>query len=133
MTKHQPPAAQLRDIAADLGELDTLTLDRAALAQLAELLTSHTRLFEEGIRTNIAARTSIMRTAQALEWALGRDHLITPDPLPEVPTLADVTANPTYWISGPGRLVAEQTRCPHNYRLTDSCPGCDADAEDDEQ
>jgi hypothetical protein len=45
------------------------------------------------------------------------------------PTYADVKRDPRYWIAGPGRSVAEQTNCSHGYRLTDSCPMCDADDE----
>lgn len=45
---------------------------------------------------------------------------ITPD---------DVATYPGYFISGPGREIAERTQCAHGYNLTDSCPGCDADKE----
>ncbi|MBP2323300.1 hypothetical protein JOF56_003685 [Kibdelosporangium banguiense] len=47
----------------------------------------------------------------------------------DAPTVADIKADPKYWISGPGRDVASRTKCPHEYRLTDSCPNCDADLE----
>lgn len=49
-----------------------------------------------------------------------------------IPTPADVRDNPRYWISGPGLAIASQTACPHDYRLTDSCPGCDLDNEEEE-
>jgi hypothetical protein len=52
------------------------------------------------------------------------ERLVAPHPLPEVPTVEDVRAHPDYWIAGPGRLVAERTRCAHDYFLTDSCPCC---------
>ncbi|MUL39613.1 hypothetical protein FZ103_00190 [Streptomonospora sp. PA3] len=46
-------------------------------------------------------------------------------------TPADIAADPEYWIAGPGRVLAEATPCGHpgGYRLTDSCPACDADEE----
>ena len=44
-------------------------------------------------------------------------------------TPADVKAYPLYFIVGHGRDIAGKTRCAHNYFLTDSCPGCDADGE----
>lgn len=47
----------------------------------------------------------------------------------DAPTLADVHAFPEFFITGPGRAVASKTRCAHDYFLTDSCPGCDADRE----
>lgn len=61
-------------------------------------------------------------------------HLAIPRPPADVlakdaPTKADVRAWPDFFISGPGRRVASATHCPHVYYLTDSCPGCDADAE----
>lgn len=43
------------------------------------------------------------------------------------PTVADVRRDPQYWIAGPGHALAEATDCPHGYRLTDSCPGCDSE------
>lgn len=43
------------------------------------------------------------------------------------PTVADVRANPEYWIAGRGRELASRTDCGHGYNLTDSCPNCDAD------
>lgn len=62
------------------------------------------------------------------------EHLSISQPPAEVlakdaPTLADVHKWPEFFILGPGRAVASQTPCPHDYRLTDSCPGCDADRE----
>ncbi|WP_280455464.1 hypothetical protein [Nocardia brasiliensis] len=61
-------------------------------------------------------------------------HLTIPRPPADVlakdaPTLADLKAWPDFFISGPGRAVASRTHCPHDYYLTDSCPGCDADEE----
>ncbi|WP_439377454.1 hypothetical protein [Amycolatopsis lexingtonensis] len=47
----------------------------------------------------------------------------------EIPTVADVLADPAYWIAGPGRAVADRTDCPHGYRLTSTCPPCDAEQE----
>ncbi|TDB90899.1 hypothetical protein E1264_03470 [Actinomadura sp. KC216] len=46
------------------------------------------------------------------------------------PTVWDVVRWPEYYISGPGRQQAGETRCDHGYKLTDSCPGCDVDKED---
>lgn len=45
------------------------------------------------------------------------------------PTVDDIRRWPDYFISGPGREVAGQTRCRHDYLLTSTCPGCDADYE----
>lgn len=45
------------------------------------------------------------------------------------PDVDDVRANPRFFVYGPGRRVTAMTRCPHDYYLTDSCPGCDADQE----
>jgi hypothetical protein len=48
---------------------------------------------------------------------------------PGAPTVADVKADPEYWVAGPGYEAASCTLCPHRYNLTDSCPGCDRDEE----
>lgn len=48
------------------------------------------------------------------------------DELNPHPTVADVARNPRYWIAGPGRDRSRAAKCDHGYRLTDSCPGCDA-------
>lgn len=54
----------------------------------------------------------------------------TDDPYAGVtPTAEMVRADPEYWLAGPGHERAEATECPHEYFLTDSCPGCDADEE----
>jgi hypothetical protein len=42
-------------------------------------------------------------------------------------TKADIEAYPVYFIIGPGREIAERTKCGHGYLLTSSCPGCDAE------
>lgn len=60
------------------------------------------------------------------------DHLTIPTPPAEVlakdaPTVADVRRWPDFFISGPGRAVAQVTECAHAYKLTSSCPGCDED------
>lgn len=60
------------------------------------------------------------------------EHLAIAKPFADVlekdaPTAIDVHAWPEFFITGPGRAIASQTPCPHEYRLTDSCPGCDAD------
>lgn len=62
------------------------------------------------------------------------DHLATPVPpadvlAQDVPTVADVQRWPRFFIGGPGQKIAERVRCPHDYALTSSCPGCDADQE----
>lgn len=51
------------------------------------------------------------------------------DVLDRAPTKQDVRDWPDFYISGPGRAVASRTACPHDYRVTDSCPGCDYDQE----
>ncbi|WP_188187554.1 hypothetical protein [Nonomuraea sp. SYSU D8015] len=33
------------------------------------------------------------------------------------------------WFFGPAYHVTRATQCDHGYRLSDSCPGCDADEE----
>lgn len=43
------------------------------------------------------------------------------------PTVDDVRRWPEFFIAGPGREVANRTECPHDYLLTSSCSGCDAD------
>jgi hypothetical protein len=45
-------------------------------------------------------------------------------------TRHDITAWPDYFLRGDGQSWATSTDCPHGYRLTDSCPGCDADVEE---
>ena len=40
------------------------------------------------------------------------------------PTLAEVLTDPEYWLGGAGRDAARTVFCPHDYRLTDSCPNC---------
>jgi hypothetical protein len=45
------------------------------------------------------------------------------------PTVDDVRRWPEFFIAGPGREVASRTECRHDYLLTSSCPGCDADAD----
>jgi hypothetical protein len=42
-------------------------------------------------------------------------------------TKADIEAYPVYFITGPGREIAERTECGHGYHLTDSCPVCDSE------
>jgi hypothetical protein len=42
-----------------------------------------------------------------------------------VPTPLAVKRDPGYWISGPGYARAQATDCPHQRRLTDTCPNCD--------
>ena len=59
-----------------------------------------------------------------------QDMIVPPlEVLSRPPTVADVQAYPVYFIVGPGREVAERTRCEHGYMLTSSCPGCDAKEE----
>lgn len=50
-----------------------------------------------------------------------------PEPKAGQLTRTDVTRYPWYYLSGPGRPVAQATDCPHGYTLVDSCPGCDHD------
>lgn len=55
------------------------------------------------------------------------NHAPTPTPATvKTPTLADVRANPDYYLAhnGPGRDAARNAYCAHDYRLTDSCPCC---------
>ncbi|MDT8915815.1 hypothetical protein [Amycolatopsis sp. PS_44_ISF1] len=78
------------------------------------------RLGGKGLATGytVARRSSRSPLTLALEM-----------PPVQVPTVADVAAAPEYWISGPGREIASRTLCPHDYALTDSCPGCHCDKE----
>jgi hypothetical protein len=125
MSPARQPTDTLGRLVIELENLDELTLDRPTLRALADHFEGQRRALDAGRdRPVISARVSTMRTAEAFEWLLGRPHLTRPDPVPEVPTVDDVRAHPAYWISGPGRLVAERTRCPHDYHLTDSCPCC---------
>lgn len=59
------------------------------------------------------------------------EQMVTPpeDVLNRPPARADVAAFPVYFILGPGAEAAASTECDHGYYLTDSCPGCDYDAE----
>lgn len=62
-------------------------------------------------------------------WRAGED--LGPDERAGLtPTLQDVKDDSAYWIAGPGNERASRTRCPHDYNLTDSCPGCDADEDE---
>lgn len=86
------------------------------------------------VRADCACGTTFGAYDDAQLRNLYADHLTIEVPPAEVlaqdaPTLADVHRWPHFFISGPGRAVASQTPCPHDYRLTDSCPGCDADQE----
>ncbi len=63
-------------------------------------------------------------------WARHRAILRPPaDVIARTPTKADVAMWPHYYIDGPGNAIASRTMCPHAYYLTDSCPGCDDDAD----
>lgn len=103
---------------------DALELDDGMFAALADVLDAHRPLWGAAEATPVASRLRVMGLARALEWLLGREHLVAPSPVPEFPTVEDVRTHPDYWIAGPGRLVAERTHCPHDYYLTDSCPCC---------
>lgn len=120
----QDTAEVLGRFAGLVEELDELALDDAMLATLADVLDAHRPLWGGPEPTPVASRIRVTSLARALEWLLGREHLVAPDPVPETPTVDDVRAHPDYWIAGPGRLVAERTMCPHEYYLTDSCPCC---------
>lgn len=91
-----------------------------------------------GGRPRVRAACACGITISSWDDAQVRDlyaqHLAIPRPPAEVLakaalTKADVRAWPDFFISGPGRAVASRTLCPHEYYLTDSCPGCDADQE----
>lgn len=86
------------------------------------------------VRADCACGTTLSGWDAAQVRDLYARHLAIPRPPAEVlakdaPTLADVKAWPDFFIAGPGRRAASATECPHAYYLTDSCPGCDADAE----
>lgn len=86
------------------------------------------------VRAECACGTTIAGWDDAQVRNLYAQHLAIPRPPADVlakdaPTVDDVRQWPDFFISGPGRRVASATPCPHDYRLTDSCPGCDADAE----
>ncbi|MFI6215658.1 hypothetical protein ACIBCD_27010 [Nocardia brasiliensis] len=88
-------------------------------------------------RAECACGTTISGWDDAQVRDLYARHLTIPPPPADVlakdaPSIADVKAWPDFFISGPGRAVASRTHCPHDYYLTDSCPGCDAD-EDEER
>lgn len=88
------------------------------------------------VRADCACGITIAGWAVAQVHALFARHLTIPRPPAELlakdaPTVADVKAWPDFFISGPGRRVASATPCPHDYQLTDSCPGCDYDEEND--
>ncbi|QIS00974.1 hypothetical protein F5X71_00300 [Nocardia brasiliensis] len=88
------------------------------------------------VRADCACGITISAWGAAQLRELYARHLTIPRPPAEVlakdsPTVADVRLWPDFFISGPGRAVASCTHCPHDYYLTDSCPGCDADAEAD--
>lgn len=86
------------------------------------------------VRAECACGTTFGAYDESQLRNLYADHLAIPKPFADVlekdaPTAIDVHAWPDFFISGPGRAIASQTACPHDYRLTDSCPGCDADRE----
>ncbi|MER5388351.1 hypothetical protein [Saccharopolyspora sp. NPDC002686] len=69
---------------------------------------------------------------QARDAAQARRDAQTPAPPADILarplTPADIRKYPAYFISTTnGSQLAQQYDCPHGYRLTDSCPGCDAD------
>lgn len=53
------------------------------------------------------------------------------DVLTKLPTREVLRQWPDFYINGPGCHLAAATPCVHLYNLTDSCPGCDADQEQD--
>jgi hypothetical protein len=75
----------------------------------------------------IPSRGSATRGALRYEWG----------PVPPLELLGRVPDNwtvksyPDFYIVGPGRALAELVPCAHLYNLTDSCPGCDHDEEED--
>jgi hypothetical protein len=54
------------------------------------------------------------------QWHVSAEPAITPTPLM-------VAMYPDFWVAGPGHEVASRVQCGHEYNLTDSCPGCDAE------
>lgn len=67
-------------------------------------------------------------------WQVFALHVIPVPPadmLAKEPTVAAVRAYPDYYITGPGREVAGKTECPHGYYLTDSCPNCAIEADEE--
>ena len=78
---------------------------------------------------SFSARLAAIRAAN---WERGADNPRPSEVLTRPLTPADVRNWPDYFIGGHGTDAAHSTRCPHAYRLTDSCPGCDADQENDD-
>lgn len=102
--------------------------------ELGPLVPGATLFGRSRVRAECACGTTIAGWDDAQVRDLYAQHLAIPRPPAEVlakdaPTVADVRRWPDFFISGPGRRVASATECPHAYYLTDSCPGCDADAE----
>lgn len=87
-----------------------------------------------GSLTEALEEVNVLSVAQAGEvstptvryvWGVVPDM----DTVMQLPTREAVSQYPQFYVSGPGGAVAELTPCPHGYHLTDSCPGCDTDAE----
>jgi hypothetical protein len=108
-----------------VSDRDMLQLDIARKAGLVEermtLISkvSYIQLTDEGKR--------VLLTFDA---RYGRDFMPFATEVPPrevllaIPTKAVVAEYPEYYISGPGRLLAQGVDCGHGYRLTDSCPVC---------
>ncbi|MBB5155912.1 hypothetical protein [Saccharopolyspora phatthalungensis] len=71
--------------------------------------------------------TQTSRLGRYLDGLVARAPAPPQDVLARPITAADVAAYPVYFIHGPGRDIAQNTLCAHDYTLVDSCPGCDAD------
>lgn len=79
-----------------------------------------------------AISAALARGARRIERSTDTtlDELVPPDEvLARKLTADDVRQWPYYFVDGPGREIASKTDCGHGYRLTDSCPGCDAEQE----
>ena len=79
-----------------------------------------------------AAFSAGLAAIRAANWERGANDPPPAEVLTRPLTPSDVRNWPHYFIGGPGTDLAHGTACPHGYRLTDSCPGCDADQENDD-
>jgi hypothetical protein len=113
----------------DITRLATRLNDDCVLITRPGILFGRTRVRAQCVTCNVPLG----------DWTIGEvranfeRHKTIPAPPAEVlarPIVKDdIRAYPDYFISGRGRRLASVTLCPHDYYLTDSCPGCDADQE----
>ncbi|WP_431889411.1 hypothetical protein [Nocardiopsis alba] len=109
------------------GRLHVASYAPMAAADLVRQTTQGVYLTPHG-RSLLPEGHPARKQVSPLVWDWGRDPYPHDEP-EELLTKGDIRQYPAYYILGPGRERAEATRCPHDYCLTDSCPGCDADDE----